>query len=331
MENRDPLEWLQDLATKKICTQKVELDVCSQKNIEWDILRTDLIHPTCSGNKFFKLKYYLSDALKQHKETIATFGGPWSNHLVATAFAANYCGLKSIGFVRGDTHDHPSPTILNCMEQGMEIRYINRERYDEKKYDEQFNDNVMLIPQGGFGPKGVEGATEMLQYAKAATYTHIVCAVGSGTMFAGLCLSGLPHANIMGLVVHKDDQIKCEIEHLLNSSITSRNNIFNTSPLVLLDDHEHFPNIKMHEMHSMNLYHDHAGGFAKANPDVISFMNWFHQNTMIPTDFVYTGRLMKWIFDSIKDGKFPAGSRILAIHSGGLQGNISLKKQSLVF
>lgn len=331
MEIRNPLDWLQQLAIQNIHTQKVELELCARQNIKWDVLRADLIHPICSGNKFFKLKYYLIDALNHHKESVATFGGPWSNHLVATAFAANYCGLKSIGYVRGDEHEHISPTILKCMEQGMEIRYMNRQEYDEKKYDTHIYDDVMMIPQGGFGQKGVEGASEILHYAKAASYTHIVCAVGSGTMFAGLCLSGLPHANLLGLVVHKDEQIKQEIEQLHSSSLTAQNITSNNKYLKLheADDYSLYDLTK--KPYSMHLYYDHVGGFAKLHPDVISFMNWFYKNTMIPTDFVYTGRMMKWIYESIKNGKFPRGSRILAIHSGGLQGNISLKKQSLVF
>ncbi|MFZ9662037.1 MAG: 1-aminocyclopropane-1-carboxylate deaminase/D-cysteine desulfhydrase [Chitinophagaceae bacterium] len=333
MENKARLDWLDSLAEKNIITQNVDLEICSKMDMTWDILRTDLIHPVCSGNKFFKLKYYLTEALKKNKKTIVTYGGPWSNHLVATAFAAHSCGLNSIGYVRGEEPELYSPTLLECMKLGMKLIFLNREHYDAIKYSQENTDDALYIPQGGYGLNGMIGASEILNYTNKNSYSHIISAVGSGTMFAGLYLSGLyesatvetkmqinvtddsyrnpiPLRNhdfqLIGVTVHRDQEIKNEIEALLS-----------------------LRNLKLHQ--DIQLYEDEMGGFAKFNKEVIAFMNSFYQKTMIPTDFVYTGRLMKWIYEAIAAGKFPKGSKILAIHSGGLQGNISLKPKSLLF
>ncbi|MFZ9661092.1 MAG: 1-aminocyclopropane-1-carboxylate deaminase/D-cysteine desulfhydrase, partial [Chitinophagaceae bacterium] len=299
MDITERLQWLEALAEKNIDTQKVELDICIKHNVKWDVLRTDLIHPICSGNKFFKLKYYLTEAIRTQKKIIATYGGPWSNHLVATAFAAKYCGLKSIGYIRGENPAHYSQTIIDCREQGMEIHFLNRNDYDNIKYNDHSTHDTLIIPQGGYGPKGMQGASEMLEYTNAGSYSHIICAVGSGTMYAGLCQAASILTTPIGLTVHTDDQIEYEIKHLLSLNHQNKHQ-------------------------QIELHHDQMGGFAKVNLQVIEFMNEFYQKTGIPTDFVYTGRLMKWIHDSINSGQIPSGSHILSIHSGGLQGNISL-------
>lgn len=252
MDITERLHWLEALAEKNIQTQNVELDICIENKVRWDVLRTDLIHPICSGNKFFKLKHYLIEAIKTQKKIIATFGGPWSNHLVATAFAAKYCGLKSIGYIRGEAPSHYSQTIIDCIEQGMEIHFLNRKDYDEIKYNEQRTDDTLIIPQGGFGTKGMIGASKMLEYTNKDSYSHIICAVGSGTMYAGICQAAPINTIPVGIIVHTDDQIENEIKQLLS-----------------YNDHKKLQRIK--------LYYDHIGGFAKMNSQVIDFMNEFYQ------------------------------------------------------
>ncbi len=304
------LPWLERLAREHIVTQGINDSSLLGKDIRWDILRTDLIHPICSGNKFFKLKYYLQDALLKKHTRITTFGGPWSNHIVATAFAAEYCGLKSVGIIRGEQPPQLSSTLLQAMEEGMELKYLSRQAFSETAMSQGADPNEYIIPQGGCGPLGVEGAAEILQYAKEEKYTHICCACGTGTMLAGL-ISSYTGAHrktaqipvFVGIPVLNDPGIRDTVEKL-------------TAPSEI----------------SWELIYDfHFGGYAKKTAGLISFMNRFYEQHSIPTDFVYTGKLMFGISELISKGYFPWGSRILAIHSGGLQGNKSLKKGALIY
>ena len=137
-----------------------ELTGFSENRVRVDMLRLDLLHPVVSGNKWFKLRYYLEDALSLHKTTIATFGGAYSNHIVAAAFAANEAGLKSIGYIRGDQTTAPSPTLLQAMELGMKIEFLSREDYQhkEKIIDNSLNPEIYWIKEGGYGVTGAKGA-----------------------------------------------------------------------------------------------------------------------------------------------------------------------------
>lgn len=291
------MAWLSAMASEKIRTQTVTDRFYDRDDITWDILRTDLLHPVCSGNKFFKLKYYLLDAIQKNHTTIRTSGGAWSNHIVATAFAARACNINSIGIIRGEKPPQKSDTILEAEALGMTMDYVSREDFD--LYETQYPGEY-FIPSGGFGKLGAKGAAEILDHADHDQYTHIICATGTGTMLAGLNQAA-PDKEIIGVAVLKHPGIRQEIAHL-----TPHDNY-----LILPEFHQ--------------------GGYAKKTPELLQFMNEFYEATGIPTDFVYTGKLMFAIFQLIHKQYFPPGSRILAIHSGGLQGNKSLKKGVLVF
>jgi 1-aminocyclopropane-1-carboxylate deaminase len=291
------LAWFENLAKKRIITETVENNLYDNPTISWDILRTDLIHPVCSGNKFFKLKYYLLDAIQKKYTTITTSGGAWSNHIVATAFAARACGLHSVGIIRGEKSETPSDTLLEASALGMDMRYVSRGDYMKPI---SLPPGEYYIPAGGFGQLGTKGAGEMLDYAKDRHYSHIICASGTGTMLAGLTLAA-PTKRVLGIAVLKHKDLSREAGKLLGKN----------------------------ELEMINDYH--LGGYAKKTGDLLDFMNEFHRRTRIPTDFVYTGKLMYAIKQLIQKQFFPPGSKLLAIHSGGLQGNNSLKKGALVF
>jgi 1-aminocyclopropane-1-carboxylate deaminase len=274
-----------------------------------DVLRLDLIHPVISGNKWFKLKHYLSDAIKLNKKQLLTFGGAWSNHIVATAAAAKASGINSIGIIRGEEPLLLSQSLMQAKEDGMDLYFSGREDYVSKKIPEQVfinydEDDIYFVDEGGFGIKGMEGAMEILDHVSLNDYDHIVAATGTGTMLAGLINKVKEAARVTGITVLKNNvSVENEIRSLLPSSPFS----------------------------FQVIYDYHFGGYAKKTGRLIDFMNEWYTKTGIPSDFVYTGKLFYAVNDLIEKSYFPAGENILIIHSGGLQGNNSLPKGTLIF
>lgn len=275
-----------------------------------DVLRLDLIHPVISGNKWFKLKKYLEDAQMQRKSIILTFGGAFSNHIAATAAAANLYGLKSIGIIRGEKPEQYSHTLTEALRSGMELFFVSRESYREKKIPEILSEKyhsgqLYMINEGGYGEWGARGAMDILAETDTSRYTHIVSAVGTGTTLAGLVRSCNSGQQVAGISVMKNN---FSLSHEINE-------------LLPAEKKEHF---KLEQAY-------HFGGYAKYTSELISFMNeWFRQ-TGIPSDFVYTGKLFYAVRNMIREKKIPPASRVLVIHSGGLQGNLSLPNGTLIF
>jgi 1-aminocyclopropane-1-carboxylate deaminase len=269
-----------------------------------DVLRLDKIHSIISGNKWFKLQYYLQEASELKKKTIITFGGAWSNHIIATAAACEANNFGCIGVIRGEQPATFSTTLLQAKEMGMEFIFSTREEFKKKLLPpELLSKEVYIIPEGGYGLLGAKGAASILEQCDKHQYTHIACAAGTGTMMAGL-ITGSATQQIVGISVLKNNfSIEKNITSLLPTSFTN-----------------------------YSISHDyHFGGYAKFQPKLIHFMNELYQHTGIPSDFVYTGKLFYGIKDLIQKSFFPAGSKMLLIHSGGLQGNMSLKKGTLIF
>jgi 1-aminocyclopropane-1-carboxylate deaminase len=290
---------------KNISLDKLSLPLFTEKQVEVSVLRLDKIDPFISGNKWFKLRYYLEEAKKQNKKTIVTFGGAWSNHILATAAACRMNNLNSIGIIRGEEPSKLSPTLVQAKEAGMELIFISREEYQRKTIPEKLNsDEYYFIGEGGYGIKGAEGAATILDYCKKENYTHICCATGTGTMMAGLINGTSASTTVTGISVLKNN---FNLEENLKSLLTNTTGRF-------------------------TITHDyHFGGYAKHQPELIDFMNNFYKETGVPTDFVYTGKLFFAVTDLIKEDYFLPGSRLLVIHSGGLQGNVSLGKATLIF
>ena len=273
------------------------------------MLRLDKIHPVISGNKWFKLKYYLENFKKNNFYGILTFGGAYSNHIIATAYAAKLAGIKCKGIIRGETPPELSHTLKECIKYGMQLEFVTRENYRQKNLLIERGQNFpgyYTIPEGGAGPLGEKGCREILDLVNKETYSHFACAVGTGTMFIGLANSSLPQQHIIGISVLKGMK-----------NLTDQFNELVYQP----------EKIK----YSKIFYDYHGGGYARYTPELFSFMNDFYLQTGIPTDFVYTGKLVYAIKDLVKKGYFPLGSRLLIIHSGGLQGNISVPKGTLIF
>jgi 1-aminocyclopropane-1-carboxylate deaminase/D-cysteine desulfhydrase-like pyridoxal-dependent ACC family enzyme len=272
-----------------------------------DILRLDKIHNIISGNKWFKLKYYLENA--KDKQCIITFGGAYSNHLVATAFAAKMMNKASIGIVRGEEPAIYSPTLQDAANYGMQLIFVPRESYKNRNdiLDKINVDaaNTLIIDEGGFGETGVKGAADILQLVPdLAGYTHILCAVGTGTMMAGVVRSALPHQHVIGI-----------------SAVKGADEL---TPVVSSFQHPPHASLEI----KFNFHH---GGYAKKTPALIGFMNTFHEKTGIPTDFVYSGKLLFAVNELIRSNYFPQNSALLVIHCGGMQGNRSLPDGMLTF
>ena len=284
--------------------------LASTLNLPMDVLRLDLLDPVVSGNKWFKLKGYLQQAKEDNKNILLTFGGAYSNHIVATAAAAQIHGYKSIGVIRGEEPTLWSHTLKMAWQYDMNLFFTTRASYQEKniphelfeKYDK---DNLFIIPEGGYGKPGVAGAKEMLNLVSKENYTHFLLAVGTGTTLAGIVDSLSQDQKVIGIPVLKNAaSLQQEIELLL-------------------------PVEKHHQFVLEQNYH--FGGYAKKTPGLISFMNEFYQATSIPTDFVYTGKAFYAALDLFKKHYFKSGDKVLLVHTGGLQGNLSLPKGTLIF
>jgi 1-aminocyclopropane-1-carboxylate deaminase len=296
-----------------ITADPVHLPSFAKNRLKADVLRLDKIHPEISGNKWFKLKYYLEEAGTAGKKNLISFGGAYSNHIAALACAARSRGFSSTGFIRGEKPEHLSPALFTAIKYGMELRFLSRDHYRQKS-DPSFLQSLqseypeaLIIPEGGSGGPGVRGAEEILSLLPDAEYyTHICCAAGTGTTLAGLLNASLKHQQVTGISILKGTH---GIEPLNSSFIQDREKI-----------------------NRLRVIHDyHFGGYAKQTPALLDFMNELYSASGIPTDFVYTGKLLYAVADLALNNYFPAGSRILIIHSGGLQGNLSLAPGRLEF
>ncbi|MBC7828609.1 MAG: pyridoxal-phosphate dependent enzyme [Chitinophagaceae bacterium] len=294
---------------QKACVQTLNDGLFEQNKIRVQVLRLDKIHSIISGNKWFKLKYYLTDATRLGKKGIISFGGAFSNHLLSTAYSCRQAGLSSIGIVRGEKPSIYSPTLLDLQSYGMELHFYSRPAYNDKQLSkalQQSYPDFLLVEEGGRGQAGIKGAEDILRVQPSHLYTHIVCAVGTGTMMTGILNTALADQKIIGLPV-------------LKIETNNRNDIFD-----YISNNSHSSNFRLQ-------YDFHFGGYAKKNEALIEFMNRLYQQHQVPTDFVYTGKLFYGVFKMIENGFFEPGSSILLIHSGGLQGNRSLPVHMLDF
>lgn len=296
---------LNDIDTGRIKVMPVTIPELTNRSIQTDILRTDLIHPVISGNKWFKLRYYLEEAREKGIKKLVTFGGAWSNHIHASAATARLYEFSVTGLIRGEKPAIFSSSLDDAVRLGMELRFVSREAYKNKIIPEDLlTEPHLLIPEGGYGITGAKGASTITDFFDPDAYTHICCAVGTGTMMAGLLNSCKAGQHITGISVMKNN-------YSLEQAVTD-----------LLSQ----PAQKFSIEHRF-----HFGGYAKKTTELIAFMNRLYLETGIPTDFVYTGKMCFAASKLAAENYFPPGSKLLLIHSGGLQGNRSLEKGSLIF
>jgi 1-aminocyclopropane-1-carboxylate deaminase len=270
-------------------------------DIKLFVKRDDLIHPEVSGNKLFKLKYNIEAAERLGCDRILTFGGAFSNHIAATAAYCAAKNLKCVGIIRGERPKTLNPTLVQAEALGMKLDFIPREDYRKKDQNDFLQSlrtkyaNACIIPEGGSNLLGIEGAMEMLNES-TTKYDYVVVAMGTGTTFAGLVRAASDHQKVIGLPIHKHDQLLDDI--------------------LLVDPT--FQHIDPAKYEIVNGYH--FGGYAKWTEELLSFIRQFYEETGLKLDPIYTGKAVFGLLDLAQKGRFSLGAKVLFIHTGGIQG-----------
>ena len=266
--------------------------------VQLSMKRLDLIHPQISGNKFYKLKYNLLEAQRLGYRRILTFGGAYSNHIAATAYAAKLFGFDSIGIIRGEelANKALNHTLYTAQQHAMQLHFVSRENYKKKQeieflaqLQEQFPD-CYIVPEGGTNTLALQGTQEILTEYDREQFDLICCAVGTGGTIAGLIEASSESQSILGFSALKGDFLTQGVR-----GYTAKNN------WKITDDYC-------------------FGGYAKTTTELLRFIEQFEQTQQIPLEPIYTGKMLYGIFDLLKQNYFAKHSRILIIHSGGLQG-----------
>lgn len=308
MENGNLIEF----GEANVLTQSFEIG-----DVHLSIKRIDLIHPEISGNKWYKLKYNLVKALESDHKTLLTFGGPWSNHIHATAAAGKIYGIKTIGIIRGEDYDKPTALMTDTLrfakECGMQLEFISRSAYAEKETEDfkgWLHDQYgifHLVPEGGSNFLGVNGCMEILSDYDKKNFDIICCACGTGATLAGILISMQENQRAIGFPALKGgDFLKEEvIKHI--------GYYFMDEALAA----EYGDRMEMESRF-------HFGGYGKWNDELLEFISEFEAEYQVPLDQIYTGKMMFGLLEKIRAGEFEKGTRILAIHTGGLQGKNSL-------
>ncbi|MES2418755.1 MAG: pyridoxal-phosphate dependent enzyme [Bacteroidota bacterium] len=268
------------------------------------VKRDDLIDPYISGNKWRKLKYILAKAIAQQQTHLVTFGGAYSNHLVATAAAAARAGLTTTAFVRGEKV--ANEVLLLCQLFGMQLIFVDRESYRNKKmlFEHHFaaDKNAYFIDEGGAGTEAVRGCAEIVDEFKPAHFDYLFCAAGTGTTAAGL-LKGINNL-----------QLATEL-HVVP--------VLKDNGFIIDEIAKYESNLSRLKVHADY----HFGGYAKTTPELLQFTANFTSQTGLLVDPVYTAKMFYAINDLSSKNYFKKEAKILAIHTGGLLGILGMKEK----
>lgn len=268
-----------------------------QSDITVTIKRLDLIHPTISGNKFFKLKYNFLAAKQLGYTQILSFGGAYSNHIFALAHAAHAYGFDSIGLIRGEElqHQRLNTTLATAKKFGMQLEFISRQAYRLKHTTEfllqlqQRYPNAYIIPEGGTNALAVQGCEEIVTDHDRENFDVICCAVGTAGTISGIINASTIKQKIMGFAALKGHFLEKEIQSWANKS-------------------------------NWSVYPENTfGGYAKFNQELLDFITQTQQDYALPLEPIYTGKAFYELYELIHNNYFPASTRILFIHTGGLQ------------
>ncbi len=291
--------------------QQVVLPILTQKEVTLYLKREDEIHPLISGNKYRKLKYNIRAAKDKGIDQLLTYGGAFSNHIAATAYAGYVHKLKTIGVIRGEeliNSWQENPTLKRARSHGMHFNFVSRAQYKSKndaaflsQLEEKYG-RFYRLPEGGTNTLAVKGCEEIITVVDAS-FNVICCCVGTGGTLAGISNAAYPKQQIIGFPALKGDFLKKDIRKFATRT-----------------------NWRLQTEYTF-------GGYAKIDEELVGFINAFKAQTQIPLDPVYTGKMLYGILDLVAKDRFPKGTKILAIHSGGLQGisgmNLKLKKKKL--
>lgn len=293
--------------------QEISHPVFTQHNVTVTIKRDDLIHPIISGNKWRKLLFNIKTAQSQKAKGILSFGGAYSNHIHALAYACHQAKLPCIGVIRGEPRYANNATLTQAQQWGMKLCFVDRKTYRlrhdidyltelQKRYS-----GYSIVPEGGSNTLALPGLAQVIDELKSQTkYDSLFVPVGSGGTIAGLIAADKEEHHIYGVGVLKQcEYLQQEIINLLPQKAKTFKN------WTLLSQY-------------------HVGGYGKFTSQAIKAINEFSQYTHIPLEPVYSGKMILAILDLIKQGYFPPGHRIMLIHTGGLQGLNGLAEQKRI-
>jgi len=293
--------------------EKVHFQINGNELFSFHVKRDDLIDPIISGNKWRKLEYHVLEAQHRQKSGILTFGGAFSNHLIATAKACQIAGLQSIGFVRGsELSPESNETLRACSDFGMELIFVSRDEYRLK--DEPFYRNELalkfptfyVVPEGGKGYQGIIGCQKILKET-ANNYDNVYLAAGTGTTATGVVLSANPNTQIHVVSALKGEFMSKNVQNFLYKSLFDEELVEDyLSRMIFIDDKR-------------------FGGFGKVNDVLINFINEVYRTTRLKLDPIYTGKAFYQLIEDYKSGIVKSSDKILFIHTGGLQGANSWK------
>lgn len=272
---------------------EVKFDAFRERNVEVFMKRDDLIHPIVSGNKWRKLQGYVKQAQEQECHSIITYGGAFSNHLVATAAAGAILGLKTTGIIRGNHADLNNPVLTLCRLFGMSCKRVSNVEYDELHRIERIEKGCYYIPEGGYGKPGILGCKAIIEELQDS-YNHIFCAVGTGTTLAGMSEA----------LLEKGREEQLHGISVLKGATSLESEIKSLTPQA-----------------NFSLYHEfHHGGYAQVSDELSKFIKDFTGSTGVLLDPVYTGKMMYAVKTLVEQGVIKDNSRVLCLHTGGLTG-----------
>ncbi|GAB4258332.1 MAG: pyridoxal-phosphate dependent enzyme [Vicingaceae bacterium] len=296
---------------KKSVLYKIDEELFYKHSIDFYIKRDDLIHPEISGNKWRKLKYNIQEAISSNAKGLITFGGAYSNHLAATAAAGKLYGFETLAILRGKHIDFNNITLKKAKEYGMEFIPVSFADYKKIKEENLSKDFIryfpefILIPEGGSNYLAVKGVAELVSELPENT-NYIYTGVGSGGTVAGLIAGAKPDQIIKGVTCFKQGEYLIPI---IKKLLTEYQDNFQVAI-----------NCKNWELKTGY----HFGGFAKCNSAVIEFMIEFYKKHHILLDWIYTAKVIISVYDAVKNGEIERGTTVVALHTGGLQGNLGL-------
>ena len=287
---------------KQVPIERFDHSILTQHSVQVDVKRDDLIHPIVSGNKLYKLHYNLEAFVNGGYKTLVTFGGAYSNHLHALAYAGNELDVPTVGIVRGEQLLPLNATLKDCVDWGMILEPVSRGVYRQKERATEIKDILAgypkpyLVPEGGGNTLGVKGASLMLDSVNQENYDFIVLASGTGATVAGIIYASLPSVKVIGVATLKGASWMAQAvrDHLLSMNCHKTN---------------------------WNINCDyHFGGYGKKNAELDDFVNTVRVESGLLIEPVYTGKALYALLDLVAKGEIDKGSRVLFIHTGGMQG-----------
>jgi len=303
------------LNTSKAIREKIQLSIGRGESFSFDVKRDDLIDPVISGNKWRKLKYNILKVKALNKNGVLTFGGPFSNHLIATAKSALDHNLKAVGIVRGEElNEKSNKTLKACSHYGMNLMFVTRNEYQQrnepaylKTLSTTFLD-YFVIPEGGRSFYGAIGCQAILKET-TNDYDHVYLAGGTGTTAAGLILAAPEKTTVNVVSALKGSFLNTDISALLFDILNEKETV---------DDY-------MKQLHVIN--DGHFGGYAKVPAELLKFINFVYGEIHLKLDPIYTGKAFYCMIEDFKSGRIKGTDKVLFVHTGGLQGAYSWKEK----